>query len=275
MLHRGSVSAYLVFVGAVLFGAPLRAQTVSGVARETVSRAAVSRVEVSLLDSTGRSIASARTSDSGEYRIKVPGVGSYRLTARRIGFNSALSPWFMLDDAEAALTFDFALTPNPQVLAPIITEAEGDPVEIRSRFGLDTKNINAFIVPPEKVREWSASAHGIADVIRQIGIPGGLTVREDDLDMDYGEPCIQLVGRDRHCMLIIVDDIVTNHVRDLDLNSILDIVVMRPNEAGLWFGSLSTGAKGVNNPNQRSTAGGVLLIRTKMGASERKKGARE
>lgn len=269
------ISALFAASTAFLLTAPVRAQSVSGSVREAVSRAAVAKVEVSLLDSTGRAIAFARTSDSGEYRIKAPGVGSYRLTARRIGFKSALSPWFILEEENGALSFDFSLAAAPQSLAPITTEAEGDPVELRSRFGLDRKNINAFVVPPEKVREWSATAHGIGDIIRRIGIPGGLTVREEETGENYGEPCIQLVGRDRHCMLIVVDDIVTPHVRDLDLSTIEDIIVMRPNEAGLWYGSLSSGDKGVQNPNQRTTAGGVLLIRTKRGMPNKKDGASE
>lgn len=256
--------------GSFLAG-PVVAQTVSGVSRDAVGQAAVPRVEVSLLDSTGRVVASMRSSDSGVYRIKAPGVGSYRLTARRIGFKSALSPWFVLDDSNGSLTYDFVLTALPQSLAPVTTEAEGDPVNIGGRFGLDRKNINAFVVSPAQVHEWSAGAHDVTDIVRRIGIPGGLTIREDESAKDYGEPCIQLVARDRHCMLIVVDDIVTNHIRDLDLSTIEDIVVMRPNEAGLWFGSLSSGEGGVHNPNQRSTAGGVLLIRTKQGAARDKR----
>jgi hypothetical protein len=144
---------------------------------------------------------------------------------------------------------------------------------VRSRFGIDPKNINAFVVSPEQVVEYRSTAHNIGDVLRRVGIPGGLTIREDD----FGEPCIQLVGRDRHCMLIVVDDIITNHVRDLDLNSIEDIIVMRPNEAGLWFGSLSrsdvaaAATGGPNDPNQRSIAGGVLLIRTRLGTARKEK----
>ena len=143
---------------------------------------------------------------------------------------------------------------------PVMTRyyrATGDPVQMKSRFGLGAKNINAFVASPDKVREYAESAHSISDVIRRIGIPGGLGVREED----SGEPCIVPVGR--HCMLIVMDNIVTDRVRDLDLGTMVDIVVMRPNVAGLWFGSLSTGD--VHNPNQRSTAGDALLIRTTTG----------
>ena len=236
-----------------------QAQTVSGSVHETSTRGAIARAEIALLDSAGRTITSARTSDSGQFVLRLPGVGRYRLTARRLGFTCAMSPWIAVESVGFATNYDFELTANPQALDPVATTATGDPVEIGTRFGLDAKNINAFVVSPDKVKEYAASAHSISDVIRRIGIPGGLGVREED----SGEPCIVLIGRDRHCMLILVDNIVTDHVRDIDLNTIVDIVVMRPNEAGLWFGSLSTGD--VHNPNQRSTAGGALLIRTMMG----------
>jgi hypothetical protein len=142
----------------------------------------------------------------------------------------------------------------------VATKANKDPANVRSRFGIDPRNFNAFVVSPEQVEEYRRTAHDVGDMIRRVGIPGGLTIRDDVM----GEPCIQFVGRDRHCMLIVVDDIVSDRVRDLDLNAIQDIIVMRPNEAGLWFGSLSSGG-GVSNPNQRSTAGGALLIRTRLG----------
>jgi hypothetical protein len=259
-----TVCSALVAVAAVVCGwTPVVAQSVSGRVRDARVGAAVSRVEVSLLDSVGRSVAQARSSDSGEYRVRAPGAGRYRLTARRIGFKSGLSPWLTFDAGDETLSFDFALEPAPQTLAGVTTEAEQDKAQVRTRFGLDPKNINAFVVSPSEVREWSATAHNVTDIIRRIGIPGGLTVREED----SGEPCIQLVGRDRHCMLIVVDDVITDHVRDLDMNAIEDIIVMRPNEAGIWFGALTSNG-GTNDPNQRSTAGGVLIIRTKLGSKK-------
>jgi hypothetical protein len=261
-----------VILVALLVAAPLSGQTVSGRVRDA-SRQALPRVELSLIDSAGRALASARSNDSGDYRIRIPGAGRYRLTARRLGFVGGLSPWLVSESGDESLSFDFTLAAAPQSIAGVTTEAAKDPVSIRSRFGIDPKNINAFVVSPEQVEEYRATAHGIGDMIRRVGIPGGLTIREDDL----GEPCIQLVGRDRHCMLIVVDDIITNHVRDLDLNTVQDIIVMRPNEAGLWFGSLArsdvavAGKGGPNDPNQRSTAGGVLLIRTRLGTARKEK----
>lgn len=253
---------------ALLLAAPLSAQSVSGRVRDAGSQA-LPRVEVSLIDSAGRALAAARSNDSGEYRIRIPGAGRYRLTARRLGFVGGLSPWLVSESGDESLSFDFTLDAAPQTLAGVTTEGSKDAVSVRSRFGIDPKNINAFVVSPEQVAEYRSTAHGIGDVIRRVGIPGGISIRDDVM----GEPCIQLVGRDRHCMLIVVDDIITDHVRDLDLNSIEDIIVMRPNEAGLWFGSLSRaeGGGGVNDPNQRSTAGGVLLIRTRLGTARKEK----
>jgi hypothetical protein len=251
-------------LGAVLvLAAPLSAQTVSGRVRDAGNQA-IPRAEVSLIDSTGRALVSARSNDSGDYRIRMPGAGRYRLTARRLGFVGGLSPWLVSESGDESLNFDFTLDAAPQSIAGVTTEGSKDAVSVRSRFGLDPRNINAFLVSPEQVAEYRSTAHSVGDMVRRIGIPGGITIREDD----FGEPCIQLVGRDRHCMLVVVDDIITDHVRDLDLNTIQDIVVMRPNEAGLWFGSLSSGG-GVNNPNQRSTAGGALLIRTRLGTAKK------
>jgi hypothetical protein len=259
----GTFRLLVAAMAAVMWATSARGQSVSGRVRDARQGAAVSRVELSLLDSAGLSVAQARSSDSGEYRVRVPGAGRYRLTARRIGFKSGLSPWLTFEGGDEALTFDFALEPAPQTLAGVTTEAEQDKAQVRTRFGLDPKNINAFVVSPSEVKAWTATAHNVTDVIRRIGIPGGLTVREED----SGEPCIQLVGRDRHCMLIIVDNLITDHIRDLDMNAIEDIIVMRPNEAGLWFGAMTSNG-GTQDANQRSTAGGVLLIRTKLGSKK-------
>ncbi|MBV6522222.1 MAG: hypothetical protein MNPFHGCM_02368 [Gemmatimonadaceae bacterium] len=250
-------------IALALVASRLEGQTIAGKARETVTSLLLTQVEIALLDSASRTIANTRTGDSGTFALRAPAWGRYRLVARRLGFKSAISPWLVLDESTGTLTYDLLLDAAPHALTGVITEGRGDPAGVSSRFGLDPGNINAFVVPPDSVRLWSASAHAISDLLRRIGIAGGLTVREED----SGEPCIQLAGRDRHCMLIVVDDIVTAHIRDLDIGTVEDIVVMRPNEAGLWFGSLSRdqSGRGANDPNQRSTAGGVLLIRTKLG----------
>lgn len=244
----------------VMLPAALWGQSVSGQVRSAGQSSAIAGAEIALLDSIGHTIARTRSSDSGAFRMAIPEPGPFRLRATRLGYRSVLSPWMVANVGES-LSYEFSLDVLPQALAPVTTTAESDPARIGQRFGLDPKNINAFVVSPDSLASYRRTASQLVDILRRVTIPGGLSVREED----SGEPCIVLIGRDRHCMLILVDDLVTPHVRDLDLSTIEDIVIMRPSEAGLWFGSLSQG--GVEDPNQRSTAGGVLLIRTKQGAA--------
>src|SRR5215218_2816286 len=102
---RGWAGATFV---ALLFAAPLSAQSVTGRVRDASSRA-VPKVELSLIDSAGRALASARSNDSGDYRIRLPGAGRYRITARRLGFVGGLSPWLVSESGDESLSFDFTL----------------------------------------------------------------------------------------------------------------------------------------------------------------------
>jgi hypothetical protein len=70
----------------IVIAAPLPAQVVRGRVLEGRSQVPVAGALVSLLGSAGDSVlVSALTTASGEYAIRAPGAGSYRLAVKRIG----------------------------------------------------------------------------------------------------------------------------------------------------------------------------------------------
>ena len=66
--------------------APLGAQVVRGHVMDDRNGERLGLAEVVLLDARGRSVAQTRTDARGEFSLSVPGEGSYRVTATRMGY---------------------------------------------------------------------------------------------------------------------------------------------------------------------------------------------
>lgn len=76
-----------------LFGAmPLSAQSIIGTVVLADSSTSVASVIVSATDPSGATVARALTSGTGEFVLRLPGAGSYRVTVLRIGFRPTPGP---------------------------------------------------------------------------------------------------------------------------------------------------------------------------------------
>lgn len=123
-LKGGSIrfcSAASFAAGAMLlFSSAVYAQStgqISGVVRDTAGIPVLS----ALVSVTGTSIVAA-TNDRGEFQLRGLASGSFEVRARRLGFSPAVRT-VQVATAQTQNGIDFALTPLPTTIRPVIVEA--------------------------------------------------------------------------------------------------------------------------------------------------------
>lgn len=106
-----------------LCGASLNAQLVRGTVVERSSGAPLGGVLVTLVNDSTRTVGSALTSERGEYGIRAPGPGRYRIDAKRIGVRRSSSTVFELAQSETReinVQLDALLYSLPEVVITAI-----------------------------------------------------------------------------------------------------------------------------------------------------------
>ena len=83
-----------------LLASSARGQIVRGTARETESGRAIASGVVTLLDASGADIRAVLTDSAGEFGLRAPAPGSYRLRFERLGFRPTTTDRFTLDEGE-------------------------------------------------------------------------------------------------------------------------------------------------------------------------------
>lgn len=106
----------------LLFSRPLHAQSVRGTVRDQLSKATISEALVQLLGERDRVLASGTSSARGEYLIKAPSDGLFRLRVLRIGFRPWVSDTVRLS-AERIQVLDLAVDAGVVVLAELTVTA--------------------------------------------------------------------------------------------------------------------------------------------------------
>jgi hypothetical protein len=96
--------------------ASLRAQLYQGVVRDSVSRAPIPGVVVSVIDTSGKSVMRTLANQNGGYRLLVPS-GASRLRVQRIGYR--LREIALAASTEEAATLDIILAAVPSLLEPV------------------------------------------------------------------------------------------------------------------------------------------------------------
>lgn len=102
--------------------APLRAQSIRGAIRDETSHAPITDAVIQLLGERERVVASGTTSARGEYLLRGPANGDYRLRVLRIGFRPWISEAVTLNDA-AVLLRDFEIDAGVVVLTELTVTA--------------------------------------------------------------------------------------------------------------------------------------------------------
>jgi hypothetical protein len=107
----------------LFFSLPLRAQTVKGTLRDQTSHAPIADALVQLLGDRDQVHARGTTSARGEYLLRGPRDGVYRIRVLRIGFRPWISDSVTLRSAEITLRVD-EIDPGVVVLAELTVTAK-------------------------------------------------------------------------------------------------------------------------------------------------------
>jgi hypothetical protein len=107
-----------VTAAALVFAVPLAAQSVNGTVLDDDSGLPVRAVLVELRTARGRALGTAVTDSVGIFRLNVPEAGTFRLRARRIGYQDVESPGFDVAATEA-LEVNLAIAAASVPLTPL------------------------------------------------------------------------------------------------------------------------------------------------------------
>lgn len=119
-----SLSVAVALALLIASATPASTQTVEGTVVDDESGVPMETVEVSLLASNDSIVGRYVTDENGRFVVRMPDVGSYRLRARRIGYEASTSDAFALAPGQAALA-ELRLQLDPVLLDPLETVVQG------------------------------------------------------------------------------------------------------------------------------------------------------
>lgn len=246
-LCRSVALLFLVLLGT---GEAL-AQQVEGILRDRATSDPIAGAFVRLIAADDTVVAITITDAAGGFRVTAPGLGRYILRAQRLGYSQRQSaPFDLLSLRTYQLTLELEATPLD--LEPVEVTVRSRPSG-RSVLGMDARAFGGRLLTSEWIETRRAGASSVGTFLRWSNVPGVAVIRGE-----FGTECVQMVrGRmtsdqmTEPCASVYVDGVryPRDRLRDLDPNTVEEIVLLKPSEAGVLFG---TGSEG-----------GVVLIYTR------------
>jgi Carboxypeptidase regulatory-like domain len=225
------------------------AQVVTGFVRLTEgreARAAIENATVSLVDSAGRTAGVSRTDADGRYRLLVPEPGFYAVDVRRLGFAPSTSKWIDLT-APDTLRYDPVLEAIAVRLSAVTIRAERDELADTRVLGMNPRSLAGNFVTRSQLAVAGLGARSYGEVVQHLHFVWTY----------FDGTCVRYV-RTHGCLTVYIDDLrmALGSDRDaqqsalglVDPNTIDHMVLMRPADAGVLFGT--------------GSASGVLLVYT-------------
>lgn len=233
-----------LFILAVAIPGSLHAQTLSVSVRDTAG-VPLAQVGLALLDTAGRVIASARTSDAGVAHMPSADSGVFRVFARRFGFRPLQTNLFRMGPGDT-IAVRLTLDRLAMMLDPVSIVAERDTVRGSRVFGINLRASGGHIITPSEVEFAILGARDLADVLARRALPG--------IIVDQFRRCPRS-NRGGGCLPFVIDGQLFpdgSALQDVIVPEMVDfIVVLRGSEVGVRYGSV-----GHN---------GIILIATKQG----------
>ncbi len=237
--------------------------TIAGKVTDLATKAPLDQVAVRL-DGSGLG---AVTTNDGRYMIRNIPRGTYRITARRVGYTPLTTTVAIVAAADSTATVDFALVAVPTRLNEMVTTAVGD--QRRYEVGNVISTINADSIAPTapitsltdlisarapgvEVEETGGGLTGSGEAIRIRGLTS-LALQNDPILIVDGVRQDNAAGGDIAGYNIGGDSHPTpSRLNDLDFSDIATIDVLKGPAASTEYGT--------------DAANGVIVITTKHGA---------
>ena len=224
----------------ILTAAPGRASTqvVEGRATDEATGEPLGLVEIRLL-TADEEVASTTVSDSsGVYELEIPEDGAYYVQADMLGYQPLRTPLLELTTSRS-FTAAFELPADPIELEGLEVEVEAmERIERElAGFGVRLDDLGErFVSPADIARRRTAQDFG--KVLQWQSIAGMEIVREDELSPPRFRICVRLQIRGGCAVMVLNGARITHETAyDIPANALRAIVVLRPEESTLLYGT--------------------------------------
>ncbi len=221
-----------LLIALTAFGRALNAQALSVSVRDSAG-APLAQVGLVLLDSTGRTRASAKTSAAGVAHMPRADTGTFRVFARRFGYRPVSSGFLHLGRSDTVVV-RLTLERVPALLDPIVIVAQRDSVRREwNPFGINLRATGGHIITPSEIEYTILGARDMADVLARRAIPGVL--------IDHVRRCPRS-NRGGGCLPFVIDGQLFpdgSALQDVVVPEMVDyVIVLRGSEVGVRYGSI-------------------------------------
>lgn len=226
----------LVLVVILSSWAPLTAagQVFQGRVTGASAEEPVATALVRLVDVEGGQLAISIADSAGFYRVEVPGPGTYRLEAERIGYQPVETPLLEAINPDGVFDIDLVMTPAPvelrgfSVMTNRLADEEADHT-VRMIIGLHPNSLRFRPISFLQLQDHLARAHTLIDVMRwEFG--AGIIVYET-----RDGPCFEYRGRS--CLPVYLNGLAINRdfVQGVPLDMVFRIQVVTPTDGSVVY----------------------------------------
>ena len=229
-----ALPALLAVVAAMgLWIEPVAAQEIRGRVLEEQTDAPVATALVRLVDEEGESRSVTLADSAGVYRIRVPGPGTFRLQAERIGYSNLETPLLRTENPEAVYPLDLVMAPAPVELQGFTIETDRVPDEVVDRnvrlmVGLSIPSLRYEPIRFDEIQAHIESGRVLEDVIRWEA-KAGLLVRQT-----LEGTCYEMR---RSCVPVYLNGVPVNQLfaGDWPLDMVYTMVILTPGDGSIAY----------------------------------------
>lgn len=218
----------------IIAAAPLDAQEIRGRVLDERTEVPVATALVRLVDESGESRSVTLADSAGAYRLQVPGPGSFRLEAERIGYTNLETPLLRTENPSGVYPLDLLMAPAPVELEGFTIETDRVSDEqvdrsVRQMVGVSIASMRYQPIRFDRIQSHIEAGRVLEDVIRWEA-KAGLFVRRTTEGT-----CYQMR---RGCVPVYLNGVRVNQLftGDWPLDMVYTIVLVSPKETVAYPG---------------------------------------
>ena len=171
---QDSRAALIAAVSILSFSFPASAQVVRGMVRDSAKADPIDAVTVELLGEDEQVVVRSASNLAGEFMVRAPAAGTYRLRLRRVGYATVVVDSILLA-AESDTVLSLRLAPSAVTLPPVAVEEAADSRLSRAGFYQRKRGGSGQFLDPPTVDKLASKARVVGDIFDHIpGVRMGL-----------------------------------------------------------------------------------------------------
>ncbi len=249
MLSRVLQLAVLFVATSVVFAPMLRAQVVLGSLKDSASTSPVVGATITLVDSTGATVAEARSAADGRFTLDAKRVPKLRFSVRKIGVAPTLSGYFDIAEDADSLSVELLAPVTGVTLATVTVTAVAMKPNFNTGQLAEARRFGWRVIEPHVIAQDRTKAVQFSDLLRRNPIAGIRMPRRD------GE-CFTS-SRSNRCLDIVVDGQVLGPIAFINPEDVYFIAFMNAQQSQVAYGP-------------RAPQGAIFIATRRRGDDERK-----